>query len=222
MRTFPDRAGPVTIVGVGGMGSRIAEGLVRMGVGTRDSPLTLIDHDTFESHNVTNQLVTPYYVGTKKVVAVGAQLLHINPNLNLICHPIEITGYTPLWGIVFLCLDSMSARRTVMETCIEDKSRVSCVIETRMDSGIGCSHCFDPKNQKHLDAWRLYWHPDNEAENTFGCNGQRPVISAIYGTACLALKQFERYLEKRSSVGIVNRVCTDFDAGYTEAEIWPA
>lgn len=217
----PENAGAISLVGVGGVGSRVAEGLVRLGAGKSNSPIILYDPDTFEQKNLKNQLCTSRYVGADKVDAVGDQLLEIERDLRLDTKKMTVgQGVLLDTPIVILCLDSMSARQDIIQHCLGPS--VQCVIETRMDSSIGCSHCFDPRNKIHRDCWWIYWHSDGEAENKAGCQGATPVISAIFGTASIALKQFEAYLRrKRSAEGILNRVYTDFEAGYTRSETWP-
>jgi molybdopterin/thiamine biosynthesis adenylyltransferase len=215
-------SGPITIVGVGGVGSRVAEGLVRMGCGTKESPITLIDNDRFEAKNLINQFVTGSSIGKKKVFAVADDLCRINPDLYIDAHDLYIEGHFPLSGVVFLCLDSMLSRKRIMETCLENNPNVSCVIETRMDAEAARLFCFDPCNDKHQDCWWLNWHPDNESENTTGCNGKIPVISAVFGTAALALKRFERYMEKSTAIGITNKVYLDFLLNIMKSETWPS
>lgn len=218
----PSVAGPITLVGVGGVGSRVAEGLVRLGCGTHLSPIKMFDPDTFEEKNIKNQLVTPQYVGEKKVLAVALQLWAINPKLYLDTTDCEVNRHIKLnTPIVFLCLDSMAARREIIEHCLGPTVR--CVIETRMDSEAGISFCFDPRIIRHREAWWLYWHSDEETENKAGCSGPSPVISAIFGTACLALKQFEGYLKNKGSAeGILNYCYTSFDEGYMKVARWPS
>jgi ThiF family len=218
----PETVGPITIVGLGGVGSRVAEGLVRLGCGTHLSPINMFDPDTFEEKNIKNQLVTSQYVGEKKVLAVAMQLWSINPKLSLETFEHEVNRHVMLeTPIVILCLDSMNARREIIEHCLSPTVR--CVIETRMDSEAGMSFCFDPRIRRHWEAWWLYWHSDDETENKAGCSGTSPVISAIFGTACLALKQFEGYLKHNGSAeGIPNYCYTSFDEGYMKIARWPS
>lgn len=218
---FPEKAGSISIVGLGGVGSRVAEGLVRLGVGQRESPLALYDFDTFEKKNIKNQLVTLRYVGYPKVTAIGEQLIDINPDIRVSAHMDKVMrGMCLNTDVVCLCLDSMQSRREIVEHCLG--ANVRCVIETRMDSAVGWSHCFDPRNQTHRECWWINWYPEHETDNKAGCQGPSPVISAIFGTASLALKQFEAYLDNNCSAwGITNYVYTDFNHGYTKTEVWP-
>ncbi len=68
----------VVIVGIGGVGSYVAEGLVRSGVGK----LKLIDDDVVAASNINRQIqATTLTVGQAKVEAMKERLLAINPDL---------------------------------------------------------------------------------------------------------------------------------------------
>lgn len=210
---------PVHIVGCGGMGSHIATGLVRMGVGARTA-IHLYDFDDYEPHNLANQAIDEDSVGQPKVIGLEQQLRYIEKNLNIFVHEEEVRGKAEFDGVVFLCLDKMEARKDIVEWCLEGRRDVKCVIETRMDAETGISHCFNPNNPQHMDCWWMYWYPDEHTENTPGCGGQRSVISAVYGTTGLALKQFELFARKKSRRHMYNRVYRDFnfpDNGSTES-----
>ncbi len=209
------------IIGCGGMGSHIATALVRMGVGRNFSPISLYDHDTFEPHNLSNQNITTVSVGKPKVQGLAEQMRKIEPSVNVRLYPEAVSFSSGLSGVVFLCLDNMIARKEIVEYSLENNPRVNCVIETRMDAEVGISHCFDPRNKKHQDCWWLYWHPEAETENTAGCGGPQSIISAIYGTSMLALKQFERFARHRTAQGHPNRIYQDFEFGEVQQETWP-
>lgn len=70
----------VVVIGVGGVGSWIAESMCRTGIGT----LTLVDFDTIEMSNTNRQLHTLSTTLHKdKTYTLGKRLLQINPHLNL-------------------------------------------------------------------------------------------------------------------------------------------
>lgn len=215
---------PVHIIGCGGMGSRIAEGLVRMGVGRAQSPIHLYDHDVFEAKNLRNQFITRWSVGHAKVEGLAKELRRIEPHVQIRQHfeQVQFKDHHELQGVVFLCLDSMEARKEIVFYSLHGNPHVRCVIETRVDAGVGVSYCFEPANELHMDCWWLYWHPDGEAENTIGCGGGQPIIKAIYGTSMIALSQFEQFSKKRTAIGLPNRVYADFDFFETHPEVWPA
>jgi hypothetical protein len=213
---------PLHIIGCGGMGSRVAEALVRMGLGTEGkNPITLYDHDSFEAHNLTNQWVSIPHLLQRKVDAVRSQMLEINPLAAISVQPIKVEQPLPLAGVIFLCLDSMKDRRVIVDQLLEDAEQVCCIIETRMDAGVGISHCFNPNNLNQLSCWRLYWHSDTEADNMQGCGGHQSIISAIYATTALALKQLEHFAKHMTTDIDDNRVYFDFDELCLKTERWP-
>ena len=77
----------VLIVGVGGVGSYVAELLCRAGVGK----MTLVDGDTVQASNINRQLpALQSTVGREKVEVVCERLKQINPNIELFPRPIFI------------------------------------------------------------------------------------------------------------------------------------
>ena len=70
----------VIVLGVGGVGSWCAEGLIRSGVGT----LTIVDSDCVSVTNINRQLMaTTKTVGKPKVEVLRDRLLEINPNAKI-------------------------------------------------------------------------------------------------------------------------------------------
>ncbi len=68
----------IIIVGIGGVGSYVAEALARSGIGQ----LTLIDNDVIAESNINRQLhATTKTIGKAKVDVMKARLQAINPNL---------------------------------------------------------------------------------------------------------------------------------------------
>ncbi|QRN86290.1 tRNA threonylcarbamoyladenosine dehydratase [Clostridia bacterium] len=66
----------VLVVGVGGVGSFVVEGLVRAGIGT----LTLVDFDTIQISNLNRQIMAYHStLGRKKVDVLAERIADINP-----------------------------------------------------------------------------------------------------------------------------------------------
>lgn len=214
---------PIHLIGCGGVGSHVATGLVRMGVGQHKSPIHLYDSDDFQPHNLANQAVDASAIGEFKTEALKQKLLRINRELIIHSSMEHVTkeSVAPLEGVVLLHLDEMFDRGEIIEHLLENNRLVECVIETRMDAEVGMSHCFDPNNKKHMDRWWELYHTDEEAEDTAGCGGPQSIISAIYGTTMIALKQFEWFAKTRTTHGMKNRVYYDFEYATAKYEIWP-
>ena len=67
----------VAIFGIGGVGSFVAEGLARAGIGN----FILVDNDEVSISNVNRQLIATHKtVGKAKVEVMKERILEINPN----------------------------------------------------------------------------------------------------------------------------------------------
>jgi molybdopterin/thiamine biosynthesis adenylyltransferase len=193
-----------------------------MGVGIPEqSPIYLYDFDMFEAHNVANQWADVGDVGGWKAERVARSMRCVNIGCEVTPHMVEVNEFMPLSGVVFICVDSMKARRSIMENVVEKNPDVACVIETRMDAETGISHCFDPHDKRQSDCWWLYWHSDNEADNIGGCSQPQSIISAIYGTTMLALKQLEQFTRIGHTYEMANRVYQDYTTFSSTSEQWP-
>ncbi len=79
--------GRVAIAGLGGLGSNVAFALARLGVGH----LHLIDFDRVDLTNLNRQQYLLCHVGQWKTDALKAQLLQINPYLDLVTSCTRVT-----------------------------------------------------------------------------------------------------------------------------------
>lgn len=103
----------IHIIGVGAIGSHIAEMMVRMGV----KDITLYDFDTVDTHNIPNQMYRDCDIGVNKCHALKSQLVLINPEVEQTID-IRCEGYTegtPLSGYVFLCVDNIELRKKIVQ-----------------------------------------------------------------------------------------------------------
>jgi len=78
----------VVIVGVGGVGSVVAEMLARCGFGK----LLLFDYDKIEMANMNRLFYTPQQVGQFKVNAAKETLASINPTTELLAYNLDVTA----------------------------------------------------------------------------------------------------------------------------------
>jgi len=76
------------VVGLGGLGGYVAEGLARMGVGR----LILIDEDVFEEHNLNRQVLSSEsWLGMPKTVVAQKRIREINSAVEVSVHPTRLT-----------------------------------------------------------------------------------------------------------------------------------
>lgn len=112
----------VGLAGAGGLGSNCAHSLVRAGF----KRLVLADFDRVEASNLNRQFFFPDQIGLPKVVALAANLLRINPDLELILHETAITThnvhdlFAPCAAVVE-CLDDPRAKKLLAEAMIPAK-----------------------------------------------------------------------------------------------------
>ncbi|HJV65208.1 MAG TPA: HesA/MoeB/ThiF family protein [Geomonas sp.] len=111
----------VTVIGCGGLGGYIIEGLARLGVGR----IIAVDPDVFEEHNLNRQVLsTMANLGLPKVTAAARRVSDINPAVSLV--PVE-TAFSSGNAVELLeqatvaidALDNLTARRQLAHACRE-------------------------------------------------------------------------------------------------------
>lgn len=116
----------VTVLGVGGVGSWVAEALARTAVGH----ITIIDGDTVEESNTNRQLpALQGHYGEKKVQVLARRLQAINPQAEIT--PVETfvnaTNFDetiPCCDVIIDCIDSLSAKTMLVARAKEKASYV--------------------------------------------------------------------------------------------------
>ena len=129
----------VAIFGLGGVGSYVAEGLARSGVGR----LTLVDFDKVCITNINRQLhAVTATVGQSKAELMTARVLAINPKLTVrACTEFydkdtSASLLEPRPDVVVDCIDNVTAKVHLVATCCEQKIPVV--------SALGASAKLDP------------------------------------------------------------------------------
>lgn len=101
-----------TVVGVGGVGSILAESLVRIGI----NELTIIDKDTVDPSNLNRQLAyTSLDIGKSKVCALKDRLLQIDPKANIthIHANYRDEFISRDCDVIFDCVDDVNAKVSI-------------------------------------------------------------------------------------------------------------
>jgi ubiquitin-like modifier-activating enzyme 5 len=122
----------VLIVGIGGIGSVVAEMLTRCGIGK----LLLFDYDKVELANMNRMFYLPSHQGLAKVEAAKKSLHDINPDVEIECYNMNIctldnydkfmdriknggrTNGTRV-DLALSCVDNYAARMTINRACNE-------------------------------------------------------------------------------------------------------
>ena len=134
----------IHVVGVGAIGSHVAEMLARMGI----QSLTLWDFDVVDEHNIPNQLYSFDDVGHPKVDVLAAQLTAINPDIVIKKRKRWEPGMT-LSGYVFMCVDKIDVRQQIVDTFMYTTS-VKAIFDFRMRLTDAQHYAGCPGNEKEM------------------------------------------------------------------------
>eukprot|EP00933_Yihiella_yeosuensis_P070755 TRINITY_DN78918_c0_g1_i1.p1 TRINITY_DN78918_c0_g1~~TRINITY_DN78918_c0_g1_i1.p1 ORF type:complete len:424 (-),score=88.68 TRINITY_DN78918_c0_g1_i1:55-1326(-) len=157
----------VLIVGIGGVGSVVAEMLTRCGIGK----LLLFDYDKVELANMNRLFFRPEQSGMSKVEASLQTLKGINPDVEFEAYNRNITtsenyehlldriqngglGNDKRVNLVLSCVDNYAARMTINQVCNEigqvwlesgvSENAVSGHIQTMIPGKYACFECAPP------------------------------------------------------------------------------
>ena len=114
------KAARVLIVGIGGLGSPASLYLAAAGVGT----LGLIDFDNVDLSNLQRQvLFNTSQVGTNKVVAARAQLLALNPHIDIRIHACRLSASNIIqvlqeYDLILDGTDQFDTRYLLNDACV--------------------------------------------------------------------------------------------------------
>ncbi|MCK5812979.1 MAG: tRNA threonylcarbamoyladenosine dehydratase [Cocleimonas sp.] len=111
----------VLIAGIGGVGSFVAEAIVRAGIGK----VTFIDHDTVAESNINRQLLALHStIGQSKVEVMKQRALDINPEVKITAiddfikpDNIEALLSNTSFNYVIDCIDSISSKVALVTAC---------------------------------------------------------------------------------------------------------
>lgn len=158
----------VSVIGLGTVGSNVAVELARMGVGS----MSLIDGDVVEAHNLPSQAYTLADLNRPKADALLDRVRAVSDHVRLDATQAMLVGGESFpAGPVVLAVDSMDARRAILEGSVAWRPSHSLVIDARMGGEIVQLYAFDPSHQSSLDRWTAEWHP-SERSAPLPCGGR--------------------------------------------------
>ena len=181
---------PITIIGVGATGSRVAMALVELGF----TNIRFVDFDHVEPHNLPNQAYLHPHIGMQKVEAL-ADLIKLKIGDDRDFEHFKFYNAkvpnedVPIEGYVFLLTDTISSRLEILEKCLQGNDKVIQVIETRMASTHGHVFIFNPNHLMQRRAWVKSLPKEDETEvSTCGSSISVGVTASLI--ANLAVWQF--------------------------------
>ena len=187
---------PITVIGLGCAGIRVLRELDELGSDRIGSNITLIDSDIVKGENIRSQLYTQWHVGEKmhKVHAAKSMMSQWS-GLMMRALPEHVRSGDKVRGVVFLCVDSMDARKEIMHGCLFGNSDVPLVVDIRLESEAAHLYVIDPSNDLHQEQWNLYWYPDDMATTAGSCGAATSFGPIANAAANCAVWQLIRYRE---------------------------
>jgi tRNA A37 threonylcarbamoyladenosine dehydratase len=190
--------GAIHIIGIGAMGSRVAELLVRLGI----PKIHIWDMDTVEDKNIANQVYLHSHIGMKKTDALELLLKDINPQLQVTKH----SKYTdqPLSGYVFLNVDSIELRYNITKHNMDNKF-IKAMFDCRMRLEDAQTYAAKWDNQKQKNTFLASMEfTDQEATQATpvsACGTTLSVASTVTSTAAFTVSNFMNLIRKKELYG---------------------
>lgn len=177
---------PITLIGVGGIGSLLLLALAKMGC----SNLTIYDDDKVEVHNIPNQFYRQEDLDQFKVEAqtniisefAGTEIKGVNE---------RFLGQKSLEGIVISAVDKMSSRKEIWEKAIVWKPGVSFYIDGRMGGEVLRIFTVRPCDPDDVTFYEKSLHSDEEGAQ-IPCTAQA-IIDVVFFTAGFMANQVRRF-----------------------------
>lgn len=196
-----------TIIGVGSIGSHLAETLAKTGVGT----LHLWDGDIVEAHNLPNQ---GYYLGDLGQSKVEAMKKRLEAGTGVAVVPYPAFYESGAFGTraVFSALDSMSARKLVFTNFLQDPT-AEVFVDGRMGSRFGKVFIVSKDSKESVANYMASLHSDAES-TTEPCTARSTIFCAyvIAGLMCAGFISWllEEKYPHQTSIDLVNMQVTPF------------
>ena len=181
--------GQIDIIGVGAVGSKVAMEIAKLGL----KDIRLWDGDEVESHNIANQAFHLSDIGKPKVVAMQEHIKSAT-GLDVVANNRFITDATELGRVVFLCVDTMAARKEIFEKCLKNNFITEQVIEVRMGEEELCVYAFNPCARSEIINWEATLIDDAQTVES-ACGARTTVGATASMTSALAVTRFMQWFK---------------------------
>jgi molybdopterin/thiamine biosynthesis adenylyltransferase len=150
----------VSVLGLGTVGSHAAVELARLGIGS----LYVVDGDAVEPENLPSQAYNLTDVGRTKVEACAERVQNVSDHVQVTAEQKMLAGgevFRP--GPVVLAVDSMQARKAILELSVAHRPSHSLLIDARMAGRTLQLYAFNPCENAALERWQAEWFDDSVA-----------------------------------------------------------
>jgi len=179
---------PITIIGVGGIGSLTAWILAKMGC----REITLYDPDVVEEHNLPNQFYRLRDVNKLKVRAVKENILQFaQTEVKII--PELFKGQRDLKGIVISGVDSMKIRQDIWKK-IRYNLNIPLYLDGRMGGEIVQVFTIRPSQLEDIESYENNLFSDEKSSN-LPCSAQSIIYSVVVLGGLIA-SQIKKWIKK--------------------------
>lgn len=181
----------IHIIGVGAVGSRVAEVLVRLGFDN----INIYDMDIVEDANVTNQLYHFKDIGKEKEDALIDQMKAINPQVR-----IKKNGKYEdqiLKGAVFIAVDSIDLRREIVQKN-KTNLKIDILFDGRMRLTDAQAYTATMRNRKAVQSFlaTMQFTDDQDTTPLSVCGTTLSVAPTVMTLANVLVMNFLRYLKQ--------------------------
>lgn len=190
-----ETATPVTVIGVGSVGSYVVHGLAKMGV----TDITVYDPDFVESHNIPMSIYRPKDLARPKVEALK-DIVEEATGVVITTHNIAYSGQ-PLKGVIIMCVDTMEARQLVWKS-IKDSPTIDVPIlfDTRVSAELVWVFGINPEDPEDEELYQhhIKYSTKETAAPLCGLHGIDYVSKRAAGIVCIGLTSWwQRGTKKR-------------------------
>lgn len=189
---FGDRV--ITVLGVGGVGSYVADQLAGLGV----CRISVYDPDVVEEVNPGNQRYGQVHVGMPKCEALF-ELCHEKSGVNVDWHQCEANGSEPMGTVVFMCVNGLPLRRRLMRNIVRYNPHVQLVIEARMGTTWGQVYAIDPRQAWQVQRWMTRTQGDGVDVGVTACGSKISVGTVTSSLANVSVGIFMHWWKQQTA-----------------------
>lgn len=191
LNTPKHRLTPITVIGAGAIGSYTTVALAKLGL----ENITVWDFDSVEAHNIGNQAFGVSQIGRKKVDALYNTIVEMAA-VKIVPVDEKFQDGCPATGHLFMLVDSMEARKVILDSVMYNNLPVSDIYEGRMGFLGGQTLHYTPTDIPALYASQL-WFPDSDVPDA-PCT-ERSCPTTVMSLAAAVANMFVKVIRGESN-----------------------